>query len=512
MTNGSLEPVLLYERCLLGALIMASDTRAALAQVDAMLPACVMSPSHQPVLEALRGIAVKGKDGNLVNVCAELSARGDLEKVGGHDRMMALVEECPDINGLEKYARSIMEYRNRQQAQVLAASITRKIVKGEPLDGDIEKLSSVTKGGDFAAKPPDWKEITQSEIFPLSALVGLVDVKVDYLLKPALIKGCLTQIHGSPKGGKSVFALYTSLSVAIGSWTGGLWDYIPMQPKNVLYISFEDSPLLIIKRAFTYLNGMGYDGRAMPSNFFLCDNPTLMMDTAQGNQLLRDKIKELAIDLVVIDTLSYIHQAEDENASADLKPLMSNLKRIVRDMKISIFYVHHSRKGQGDPQNLSSAVDRARGTSVISAAADVILDWGNREPGTHVTPVKFISKYDEGYEFSVTYSPAPEEEAVRWHLDRNETEAIEKEKRPGPTENAKSVLDTLKAIALQGYIDVPGRDILKIMSDQGMSKTTLNRTLHKLVEDNSISATPQGNGNTTLYRVLNNTQTTGNPT
>jgi hypothetical protein len=502
-----LTPALIHERCLLGALVMQPDTGAALARLDGILPQDAISQVHAPILRALRKIAAKGGTGDLVTLAAELSGDGALERMGGPAKLAALVDDCPDTTetGIDKFAHAILEYHGRRKAAHLASIIAAKIEHGEPLDGEIDNLVAATKDG-FKALPPDWKTITQSEVVPVSSLADLIDVDVDYLIKPILIKGCLTQLHGAPKGGKSVFALHTALSASIGEWKSGVWAYASDRPANVLYISFEDSPLLIVKRACRYLNGMDYDGYKLPANFHLCDNPTLMMDTAQGNRLLRDKIEELKIDIVVIDTLSYVHQAEDENSSADVKPLMANLKRIVRDLKVSILYIHHSRKGQGDGQQQDS-VERARGSSVISAAADVILDWGNRCE-TNVTEVRLISKYDEGYKFNVTYDAKPDENSVRWTLERLEPEV--KEKKPKPQDNYNDVLNTLKAIALQGCIKVKGCDITKIMKDKGISKPTTNRILNRLVADKAISETPQGKGMTIIYEVLKTAQVIDN--
>lgn len=501
-----LEPVLLHERCLIGALIMAADTRKALARMDAILPPGLITPGHAPVVVAIRALSDKGMEANLVGVSAELSARGELDRLGGAERLVGWVEGTPDIDAIEEYSRAIAEYRHRLQAQALANEISRKAAKGESIDGDVAKLQEEARRGTSAAPtPPDWKACTRSEVVPLNSLAGLIDFQVDYLLRPALIRGCLTQLHGAPKGGKSVFALYTSLAVAVGNWSSGVWD-LPEAvsaagPPNVLYISFEDSPLLIVQRAYKYLNGMGYDGRTLPANFHLCDNPALLLDTDQGNELLRNKIAEIKADLIVIDTLSYIHQAEDENSSADVKPLMANLKRIVRELNVSILYIHHSRKGgSGAEAQESASVERARGSSVISAAADVIIDWGNRN-GSNTTPVRLISKYDEGYDFRVLYV-ATDSETVTWKLERQDPLDLAANKQPSAQENANSVMEMMKIIAGQGCIRVPGSNVTKIMADQGMSRMTVNRTLHKLVADGLISATPQGAGKATLYQII----------
>lgn len=255
-----------------------------------------------------------------------------------------------------------------------------------------------------------WDDVAKSPVMSLSSLRHLIDERMEYLIYPVIPKSTLVMIQGAPKAGKSAFALHMAISAAHGVSPIDGWDVT--RPIKILLVEFEDSQMLVVQRASSYLKGLGRARDDLPEQLLLCSYPELYLDQERYAKTLTTLVKEKDIDLVIIDTLSYVHRAKDENSSSDMKPLMAALKRMTGEHSFSVLLVHHTGKGASEKQ----MTDRGRGSTVISAAPDVIIDWGAREQGSNVNPVNYVSKYDAGKSFTIEYQQQPDG-GVKWIAD-----------------------------------------------------------------------------------------------
>ena len=174
-----------------------------------------------------------------------------------------------------------------------------------------------------------------------------------------IVQGLLPQglhiLAGSPKIGKSWFALWICLQVAKGE---KVWEFETLK-SEVLYLCLEDSFARIQSRLFEITDD------APPTLHF-----AIMSDTIGGgleNQM-EDFIKERpCTGLIVIDTLQKIRKTVSTNANpyaADYDDINA-LKQIADKYGIAILLVHHLRKTtDADPLNMIS------GTSGIAGGAD----------------------------------------------------------------------------------------------------------------------------------------------
>jgi len=218
-----------------------------------------------------------------------------------------------------------------------------------------ERVTSILEHSSPGGLIP-WPELTKSEIEPSSNLTALLDMPIDYLLEPLLPRGAVVLIQGSPKGGKSTFSLYMALCVALGKWAAG--TMICPGSANVMLIEFEDSPLLVAHNISKYLPGLGLEKRSFPENLFFCYYPELWFPERRYVEAVCAEIKAKHIDLLVVDTLSYVHRVEDENSSAQIKPVMATLREIAKTTGVTVLTIHHAAKGDG-----RKVADRGRGSS-----------------------------------------------------------------------------------------------------------------------------------------------------
>lgn len=357
-----------------------------------------------------------------------------------------MARKLPDGIEIVVVADKDRDGKGRKDAQRLVeilGSLRRKARVAEmPGDGIKDLTDWVQRGGELSkldealSERSRWDEVARSPIVPTSQLAHLIDAQIEYSVRPICPKGSLIIIQGPPKSGKSVFSLHIAGCAAVGERIGG--SFHVEHPMKVLFVEYEDAPLLVVKRLSRYMAGMHRDPRLLPDNLLFCDYPDLWLDSQRHKDLLIEEIRQRGIELVVIDTLSYVHQAEDENSAADMKPVMANLKRIAKDSGASILLVHHTGKGGKD----KSISERGRGSSVIAAAADAILDWGDRKK-SNKTPVEFISKFDDGFEFEVEYIPMTDG-SVEWKVNGGEEEQKEDQREA-----------TLKAVGSITAVDKP---------------------------------------------------------
>jgi len=379
--------------------------------------------------------------------------------------------------------------RRRNDAACMARAIAEKILRREPLDGDLSKLAETCNdlSGDDAALPT-WQELTGAPILSGSPLLEQANFPVPYVAFPLFIRGTLTQIHGPPKGGKSTFSLFFSVAAACGSWPQDSPIYAD-QPARVLFVSWEDAPILLSRRIASYADGLGL-GRIMPENLLVTYMPEFYLNVAKHITVLEKEIVERHLDVVIFDTLSHAHAVE-ENTATEIKPVMNAMRRLAVRTQSSLCYVHHAVKAKEG----RSIGERGRGSTAISASADIIIDWGDHGQ-SDITPVSFTSKWGEKGTWEVEYVRLPND-AVRWDIRALE---IKKNK----TERKNAVLRAITDLLPHWQAGVPSTAVITLVADMGISKQTCHRYLAQLVDDKKVLL--QTDGKRHLYLLPSDNQ------
>lgn len=174
----------------------------------------------------------------------------------------------------------------------------------------------------------------------------------EFVVKDLIAQG-LHVLSGSPKTGKSWFALMLCLKVATGET---LWKFETKQG-TALYLCLEDSIARIQSRLFDITDDA-------PSDIHFA---TVAECIGYG---IEEQIENFCKEhpntrLVVIDTFQKIRTLSNDNAYASDYHDVSFLKSIADKLKIAIVLIHHLRKQKDDdPMNMVS------GTTGITGGAD----------------------------------------------------------------------------------------------------------------------------------------------
>jgi len=174
--------------------------------------------------------------------------------------------------------------------------------------------------------------------------------KIRWIVKGLIGEG-LTMFNGSPKIGKSWFAL--NLAIAAAS-NGRFLGELPAEKTDTLYLALEDTE----RRIHSRLKML-----KAPE----ADNLKIATQWRDGYMGLENYLKaNEGIGLVIIDTLARFAHIEDMNDYTITTNAMARLKRIADDRNVAIILIHHAGKNTSGADWMS----RALGSTGLTGATD----------------------------------------------------------------------------------------------------------------------------------------------
>jgi hypothetical protein len=160
----------------------------------------------------------------------------------------------------------------------------------------------------------------------------------------------LTVIAGSPKVGKSLYATGTALAVGC----------------RTLYIAEEGSRRGISYRLRHQAAALG----VVDPPFYLSHLTRTRLDSPQSVRALREQVRALRAELVILDPLNKAHGA-DENKPTAMTLVMDALSTLAYDLGIAVVAIHHLAKPSLERRG--DVWDRFRGASSIRSGTDANL-------------------------------------------------------------------------------------------------------------------------------------------
>jgi hypothetical protein len=147
-------------------------------------------------------------------------------------------------------------------------------------------------------------------------------------------------IGGEPKCCKSFLAL--DLAVAVASGAPCLRRFPAGQCGPVLMFAAEDDALVVRQRLEGIAAVAGVDFESL--DVHLITVPALRLDRHDDRQALAATVAQLQPKLLVLDPFVRLH-CIDENAAAEVAPLLAYLRHLQRELHTAVALVHHARKG-----------------------------------------------------------------------------------------------------------------------------------------------------------------------
>lgn len=168
-------------------------------------------------------------------------------------------------------------------------------------------------------------------------------------------------VGGEPKCGKSFLALDMAVAVAAGQPC--LRRFPVPQAGRVLLYAAEDALPVVRQRLEGIAAAVG--GALADLDIHVITAPTLRLDLAADQERLAATAAQLRPRLLVLDPLVRMHRI-DENAAAEVAPLLAYLRELQRRLALAVVLVHHARKGAGHVR----AGQALRGSSELHAWGD----------------------------------------------------------------------------------------------------------------------------------------------
>ena len=146
-------------------------------------------------------------------------------------------------------------------------------------------------------------------------------------------------VGGEPKCGKSFLAL--DLAVAVAAGVPCLRHFHPAGSGAVLLFAAEDAGHIVRARLEGIAGAAGT--RFEDLDIAVIDVPTLRLDHRGDRQRLLETVERIRPRLLVLDPLVRLHGV-DENAVAEVAPILGFLREIQRRFETAVVLVHHARK------------------------------------------------------------------------------------------------------------------------------------------------------------------------
>jgi len=195
--------------------------------------------------------------------------------------------------------------------------------------------------------------------------------EIEWLVDAIMPRTTCGIVAGEPGIGKTWIVMDMVLALA----TGVPWVQTFETKKCKVLVVDEENAHVLVRRRFMTLMAQYQKYATLDDIHFLVgesiditplEHPRVGMQPSSDFTRLYNTIGEGNYDVVVLDSLTRVHHA-DENDSSRMSAVFSYVKRLMDDFGVSILFTHHFNKSKGHNNN------RLRGSSDILAFPDYVL-------------------------------------------------------------------------------------------------------------------------------------------
>ncbi len=221
---------------------------------------------------------------------------------------------------------------------------------------------------------------------------------------------------GEPKCCKSFLALDLAVSVASGAPCLGRFPVA--EPGRALVFAAEDALHVVRERlvGICAARAVPFDARL---DVQVITAEALRIDLPEDRLRLHDTVAELRPRLLVLDPFVRIHRG-DENAAAEVAPMLAYLRELQRRFDTAVLVVHHARKGAAHAR----AGQALRGSSEFHA-------WGDSN--------LYVRRRGPELLLSIEHRAAPSQSDLRVELHEGPGLALRVVGDAGPSDHAPAV-------------------------------------------------------------------------
>ena len=275
-------------------------------------------------------------------------------------------------------------------------------------------------------------------------------------------------VGGEPKCGKSFLAL--DIAVAVAAGVPCLRHFPAGAPGSVLLFAAEDAAHIVRSRLEAIAAAAQVDFGKL--DIAVIDVPVLRLDRNDDRQRLLETVKLIKPRLLVLDPLVRLH-AIDENAAADVAPMLGFLRTLQRRFETAVLLVHHARKG-----GASRPGQALRGSSELHAWGDSNL-YLRRSRGKRIA-------------MTVEHRGAPGNDNIEIELaEHAKGPALRISRNPDATDSSETPTPEQRILDILAETPTP-LDQREIRARAAIRARTVTGALRALQRKGRVERVPQG--------------------
>ncbi len=379
------------EQSVLGGMLLSKD---AIADVVEILKGHdFYKPAHETIFQAILDVYAKGEPADPITIAAELTKRGEINKVGGAAYLHSLVQTVPTAANAEYYAEIVHE---RAVLRRLVEAGTRITQMGYAADGDVDEIVNRAQAEIYAVT----EQRTSEDYLPLGDIMeGALDeieaigsrsgemtgVPTGFTYFDSLTNGLhpgqMIVIAARPAMGKSTLALDFARAASIKHNLPSVIFSLEMGRNEIAMrlLSAEARVALHHMRSGTMTDeDWTRLARRMPdvsaAPLYIDDSPNLSM------MEIRAKCRRLKqrndLKLVVIDYLQLMQSGGSKRAESrqqEVSDMSRNLKLLAKELEIPVIALSQLNRGPEQRTDKKPMVSDLRESGSIEQDADMVI-------------------------------------------------------------------------------------------------------------------------------------------
>ncbi|GAA1010866.1 replicative DNA helicase [Streptomyces thermogriseus] len=379
------------EQSVLGGMLLSKEAIADVVEI--LKGRDFYKPAHETIYEAILDVYARGEPADPITIAAELTRRGEINKVGGASYLHTLVQTVPTAANAAYYAEIVHE---RAILRRLVEAGTRITQMGYAADDDVDEIVNRAQAEVYAVT----EQRTSEDYLPLGDIMegaldeieaigsrsgemtGVPTGFTDFdALTNGLHPGQMIVIAARPAMGKSTLALDFARTAAIKHNLPSVIFSLEMGRNEIAMrlLSAEARVALHHMRSGTMTDeDWTRLARRMPdvsaAPLFIDDSPNLSM------MEIRAKCRRLKqrhdLRLVVIDYLQLMQSGSSrrpESRQQEVSEMSRNLKLLAKELEIPVIALSQLNRGPEQRTDKKPMVSDLRESGSIEQDADMVI-------------------------------------------------------------------------------------------------------------------------------------------
>ncbi|MGY3341224.1 replicative DNA helicase [Streptomyces filamentosus] len=378
------------EQSVLGGMLLSKDAIGDV--VEALKGPDLYKPRHETIFEAILALYAKGEPADPITVAAELTKRGQINRVGGASYLHELVQAVPSAANAAYYAEIVHEQAVLRRLVEAGTKITQLGYAAEGEAIDIVASAHVEMSKVLS------DQVQRALPTPLSATAGAIADRIQERktrgkglrglptgfrdlddLTNGLVPGQLIIVAARPAMGKSTFAIDISRACSVARQIPTAFFSLEMSRDDI-----EDRILSAEARVGLHkiqsgnvsdedweriARRMGAIGEA-PLFIDETDEPSFMELAAKAHRLK----EQHDIKLLTIDYLQLMKSGgRAENRQQEVSDISRNLKLLAKSLRIPVIALSQLNRGPEHRTDKKPMVSDLRESGAIEQDADMVI-------------------------------------------------------------------------------------------------------------------------------------------